>query len=812
MSCIALPVQQKIRILMVEDNPRDAEVAVRALQRAGYDFDWVRVDTEPEFLAELASVPDLILSDCAMPQFEGMRALELTRERGMDTPFILVSGTIGEDVAVEFIKAGADDYLIKDRLVRLGASVANALKNKRLRDERRSANEQQLSAERLRKAVYDISDASDRAQSLRELYQSVHEIIGRVMPARNFYIALREDPAHDVLTYPYYVDEKKAEHAPVTMGRGLTSYVLRSGASLLCPNALEEMLVEKGEVVAGIPTAVWLGIPLRVEGSIIGVMAVHDYDNPLAFGEPEREMLEFVSSQVAKAIQKKRSDEHRDLQARVMEAAANTMFIADRSRTITWVNSAFTTLTGYSASEAVGQKLDILRSGSHPEEVYQGIADTLARGQVWQGELIERKNDGELYTARTIITPVKDEAGNFTHVISVKQDVTRERELETQFRKAQKMEAVGTLAAGIAHDFNNHLAVILGFTEVLQERLSTDSVSQDKLAQVQSATLRAASLTKQLLAFSRQQVLQPVVLDLNTSIQELEKMLRRVISENIEVVFNPCADLGRICADPTQIDQILLNLAINARDAMPDGGRLTIETANIELDAEYASQHIGCKAGPHVMLAISDTGIGMDKATQARIFEPFFTTKEPGKGTGLGLSTVYGIVKQSGGSIWFESERGRGTSFKLHFPAVTEKVRAKPEKVVHDTADARGETILLVEDTVPLLEVVREMLESVGYTVHAFDSPMEALAAAGQAPDPPALLITDLIMPVISGRELSDRITALHPGTKVMYMSGYTDDTVLRLGVPDSGCSFIQKPFNRNELAQKVRVMLDSPN
>jgi PAS domain S-box-containing protein len=797
---------------MVEDNPRDAEIAVRALQRAGYEFDWVRVDTETAFLAELNTVPDLILSDCAMPQFSGMRALELTRARGIDIPFILVSGTIGEDVAVGFIKAGADDYLIKDRLTRLGASVASGLKNKRLRDEHRLEGQRKLSAEQVRKAVYDISDASDRTQSLRELYQSVHEIIGRVMPARNFYIALREDPARDVLTYPYYVDEKKTEHAPVTLGRGLTSYVLRSGTSLLCPHALEEKLVEEGKVIAGIPTAVWLGIPLRVEGSIIGVMAVHDYDNPLAFGEPEREMLEFVSSQVAKAIHKKRSDEHRDLQARVMEAAANTMFIADRSRKITWVNSAFTTLTGYSASEAVGQKLDILRSGSHPEAVYQDISETLERGQTWQGELIERKKDGELYAARTIITPVKDEAGNFTHVISVKQDITRERELETQFRKAQKMEAVGTLAAGIAHDFNNHLAVILGFTEVLQERLRTDSVSQDKLAQVQSATLRAASLTKQLLAFSRQQVLQPVVLDLNTSIQELEKMLRRVISENIDVVFNPCPDLGRICADPTQIDQILLNLAINARDAMPDGGRLTIETANVELDAEYASQNIACKAGPHVMLAISDTGTGMDKDTQARIFEPFFTTKEPGKGTGLGLSTVYGIVKQSGGFIWVYSELGRGTAFKIYFPAVIEKVQAKPERVVLKTAEARGEAIFLVEDTPPLLEVMREMLESVGYTVHAFDSPMEALKAAGQTSNAPALLITDLIMPVISGQDLSDRITALHPGTKVMYMSGYTDDTVLRLGIQDSGWGFIQKPFNRNELTQKVRAMLDSAN
>ena len=808
MSSTLIAVHQKIRVLVVEDNPRDAEIAVRALQRAGYEFDWVRVDTEAAFLAELSSAPDLILSDCAMPQFAGMRALELTRDREMDIPFILISGTIGEDVAVEFIKSGADDYLIKDRLTRLGASVASALKSKKLRDERRIARQQQLSADLLRKAVYEISDASDRTHSLAELYTSVHEIIGRVMPARNFYIALREDPAQDALTYPYFVDEQKTEHAPVTLGRGLTSYVLRSGASLLCPHALEQRLVEEGEVVAGIPTAVWLGIPLRVEGSIIGVMAVHDYQNPRAYGEAEKEMLEFVSSQVAKAIYRKRSEEYRDLQARVMEAAANTIFVANQHGKVTWVNSAFTTLTGFSASEVIGQDVGILKSGVHPDEVYQEIWDTLLRGKVWQGELIDRRKSGELYTTRTSVTPVSNEAGNFMHFIAIQQDITRERELEEQSRKAQKIEAVGTLAAGIAHDFNNHLAVILGFTEILQESLHSDPESADKLEQVHRATLRAASLTKQLLAFSRQQMLQPVVLDLNSSIGEVEKMLRRVIHENIEVVFKRSTDLRSVRADPTQIDQILMNLAVNARDAMPDGGQLTIETANVEIDADYSSQHIASKPGSYVLLTISDTGSGMDAATRARIFEPFFTTKEPGKGTGLGLSTVYGIVKQSGGFIWMYTEVGIGTVFKIYFPAIMEQAQAKPEKVVPKTAKASGETILLVEDTPPLLSVMCEMLESFGYTVHAFESPIEAL----QCESSPALLITDLIMPGMSGRELSNRISVLHPGVKVMYMSGYTDDTVLRMGIQDSGWSFLQKPFNRTELMEKVRAMLDSTN
>jgi len=674
------------------------------------------------------------------------------------------------------------------------------------------SEEQKLRAERLRTALYEISDASDQAQSLRDLYESVHQIVGRVMAAKNFYIALSDDP-EGLLTYPYFIDEKLADHAPVTAGRGLTAYVLRTGSSLLCSHAMEEKLAEKGEVVSGVPSAVWLGVPLSLGEKIIGVMAVQDYENPAAYGDTELEMLEFVSTQVARAIDKKRSEEHRKLQARVMEATANAIVITDRDGSISWVNSAFTNLSGYSAAEAILQGPKILRSEKQTDGQYVEMWNTIFQGTPWRGELVHRKKGGELYTEQASITPVRDESGEVMHFIAIKQDVTRERELEDQFRKAQKMEAVGRLAAGIAHDFNNHLAVILGYTEMLEERLSGDSVSQEKLAQVHNATLRAATLTKQLLAFSRQQVLEPVVLDLNVSVHELEKMLRSLIGTNIDVTVARFDDLARIKADPAQIDQILMNLAINARDAMPNGGSLTIETANVDLDAEYAAQHSGCTPGPYVMLAISDTGTGMDAATQARIFEPFFTTKEPGKGTGLGLSTVYGIVKQSGGSIWVCSEVGHGTSFKVYFPAIEELVDPKPPKPTIERHQAQGETILLVEDTGPILEVLRELLQSVGYTVHAFGSPKEALRSAEQHLWTPVLLITDLIMPGISGRELADRITTLYPEIKVLYMSGYTDDTILRLGIQEPARRFIQKPFNRTELMEKVRTILNSkPN
>jgi len=382
---------------------------------------------------------------------------------------------------------------------------------------------------------------------------------------------------------------------------------------------------------------------------------------------------------------------------------------------------------------------------------------------------------------------------------------------QQQLLQVQKMEAIGRLAGGVAHDFNNLLTVLGGRSRLLLDRLRRDDPLRRDIELIQETADRAATLTQQLLAFSRKQVLAPKVLDLNAVVVNMDTMLRRLIGEDIDLVTVPGPALGRVKADPGQIEQVIMNLAINARDAMPRGGQLTIETANVELDEAYARRHVAVRPGPHVMLAVSDTGPGMDAETQARVFEPFFTTKEPGKGTGLGLATVYGIVKQSGGNIWVYSEPGRGTTFKIYLPRVEEAAEpVEPAKAL--AGPPRGlETVLVVEDDEALRELAREILQSHGYTVLEARHGGEALPIGERHAGPIHLLVTDVVMPWMSGRELARRLMPAHPEMKVLYVSGYTENAVVHNGVLDPDTAFLQKPFTPDALARKVREVLDAP-
>ena len=384
------------------------------------------------------------------------------------------------------------------------------------------------------------------------------------------------------------------------------------------------------------------------------------------------------------------------------------------------------------------------------------------------------------------------------------------RRSEEQLRQSQKVEAIGRLAGGIAHDFNNLLTIINGYTELLLARLpGNDKMSRD-VNEIRKAGQRAASLTRQLLAFSRKQILEPKVLDLNAIVVELEKMLRRLIGEDIRLTIAPAADLRRIKTDPGQIEQVIMNLVVNARDAMPQGGNLTLETSNVVLDQAYAARHVGVRPGAYVMLAVSDTGCGMDKEAMAHIFEPFFTTKAPGKGTGLGLSTVYGIIKQSGGNVWAYSEPGRGTTFKIYLPQV-EGVVDRPPRDGPRTGIPRGsETILLAEDQKELRELIRQMLEMNGYTVIAASDGLEAIEICKRHEAPIHLMLSDVVMPQMGGRELAQRLATVRPDMKVLYMSGYTSNAIVHHGILDPGTLFIQKPFTPDSLARKVREVLDA--
>jgi nitrogen-specific signal transduction histidine kinase len=402
-----------------------------------------------------------------------------------------------------------------------------------------------------------------------------------------------------------------------------------------------------------------------------------------------------------------------------------------------------------------------------------------------------------------------------THLLGISIDITERKHaeealragLQEQLRQAQKMEAVGRLAGGVAHDFNNLLSIVLSYSDLILSQIEADNPFRSDLEEVRRAGARAAELTGQLLAFSRQQVLQPRVLDLNQVLSGMERLLPRILGEHIEIAFRKADGPQLAKADPSQLDQVLMNLVINARDAMPDGGKLTIETAPVELDAHYVAEHLDARPGAHVMLAVSDSGVGMDRATMARIFEPFFTTKETGRGTGLGLSTVFGIVKQSGGSLWVYSEPGQGTTFKIYLPVVTGAADVPRPPVA--TGDLHGdETVLLVEDEEQVRVLASHLLRRLGYTVLEARRAGEALAIAAEHPGEIDLLLTDVIMPEMGGRVLAERIQEERPDVRVLFMSGYTDDAIVHHGVLDAGMAFLQKPLTPDSLARRVREVL----
>ena len=409
---------------------------------------------------------------------------------------------------------------------------------------------------------------------------------------------------------------------------------------------------------------------------------------------------------------------------------------------------------------------------------------------------------------------LKSGSGEVQQVVTLTEDITKRKSLEEQLLQAQKMEAVGRLAGGVAHDFNNLLTAIMGYSELALDALPEDHPEHSHIEEIRNAGEQAAALTRQLLAFSRKQIFEPEVLCLNEVVSGMTKMLKRMIPENVELVAVLDPGLERVKLDPTQMEQVLLNLAVNARDAMPQGGKLTLETANVELDAAYAKSHPEVQPGHYVMLAVSDTGCGMDEATQARIFEPFFTTKEKSKGTGLGLSTVYGIVKQSGGSIFVYSEPGKGTAFKIYLPRAAEVPGERgpvAEKRPVPALPQGAETVLVAEDDETLRRLIYEILQSSGYAVLEAGRGEEALRLAGEHAGPIHLLITDMVMPGMGGREVAGRLAALRPGTRVLFVSGYTDDAVVRHGVLEHGLAFLQKPFVPEALLRKVREVLDGP-
>jgi len=491
-----------------------------------------------------------------------------------------------------------------------------------------------------------------------------------------------------------------------------------------------------------------------------------------------------------------------------VEQSADLVMITNAAAVIEYVNPAFERATGYSQSEVLGQAFGILKSEQQSGELYEEMWDTVLSGKVFHGVVMNRKKNGETFILEKSLTPLRNPDGQITHFVATGRDITDQRRLERQLQQAQKMDAIGKLAGGVAHDFNNLLMVISANAELTLDTLPAEDASRGRIEEMLNASHRAADLTRQLLAFGRQQVQSLRLLDLNAVISEISRMLPRLIGEHVQFAFVAGADLGMVKADPVQIEQIVMNLATNARDAMPQGGKLTIETANVQLDDAYVCRHAMVPPGDYVLVAVSDSGAGIAAEHLAHIFEPFFTTKEAAKGTGLGLATVYGIVKQSSGFIWVYSELGTGTTFKIYLPRVRHGRIA--DSVTTIKASPTGcETVLLVEDEEAVRHAAREFLSRSGYTVIEAGNGEEGLRASREFPGSIDLMITDVVMPRMSGPALAERLTAERPRMKVLFLSGYAENTVLRHGTIDVTAQFLAKPFDLRTLARKIRQVLD---
>jgi two-component system, cell cycle sensor histidine kinase and response regulator CckA len=893
---------KSLRVLHVEDSERDVALLTRHLSRAGYELISARVDT-PEAMRDALETRewDVILCDYSMPHFNALGALKLIKEIGLDIPFIIISGTIGEEIAVEAMRAGAHDYLMKDKLARLAPAIERELAEFENHQARRQAEAALRESEQRLRGVTETArvglvmvDENHRYRYANRTYAEIFglptdDLVGRqvsevLAPVYAEQIrprlerAFQGERVHYELVIPPSTEGGEERYYEVTYEPGseregaiVVVVVVDITERKLAEKALGEserfaravvdalsahiaILDESGVIVAvnrawkefasqngaSFNTACEGANYLEVCDSVAGVNAdakacaegiraisnsrldkfVHEY--PCHSPTEQRWFVVRVtrfpgkgSKRVVVAheniTERKRAEQelirseesYRDL----VENAHDIIYSHDLEGNYISVNKAAEQITGYTREESLSMNLAQMVAPEYLEKARQMIAGKLAGERVTAYELEIIAKDGRRVAVEVNSKLILHDSVP-VGVQGIARDVTERKQLEAQFRQSQKMEAIEQLAGGVAHDFNNLLTVVNGYSDLALMRLQTEDPLRRNIEEIKKAGVRAASLTRQLLAFSRKQVLQPKVLNINSVVSDMDKMLRRLIGEDVGLKTITASELGSIKADPGQIEQVLMNLAINARDAMPQGGKLTIETENVYLDEEYARQHIAVNPGPYVMLAVSDTGTGMDKTTQARIFEPFFTTKAADKGTGLGLSTVYGIIKQSGGNIWVYSEIGQGTTFKIYLPRIDEgaqdyKRSTEVEEVFHGT-----ETILLAEDEEMVRNLAREVLETYGYHVLEAANGGSALLICERHQEPIQLLITDVVMPEMSGRELADRLSQLRPEMKVLYMSGYTDNAIVHQGVLDAGANFIQKPFAPQQLARKVREVL----
>jgi PAS domain S-box-containing protein len=708
---------------------------------------------------------DVVLSDFSMPNFSAEQALDVLRESDQDLPFLIISGTIGEEVAVGALQAGAHDFLLKGRLARLGPAIERELRERDNRKARRKAEAALLRSEaRFR-----------RLAASGVVGISITNADGTMVETNDAFLRMTGYTSDDVAAGRI----RGAEITPPDWQTANSLAEAELEANGFCrPFEKEYFRKDRSRV------PILIGATQLEDGTILSIS--------IDLTEQKRIEQELVKTE--------------DLYRRIVETTNEGVWIVDAGGILTFVNGRMTRLLGHAEGELVGRRiLDFVA-----QESLASLEAILARQEreTGQVELRFACKDGRDMWALVDVARLPADPSN--SMVGLVVDMTQRRRLEEQLRQAQKMDAVGNLSGGIAHDFNNILSVILSYSSLMLADLKPGDPMRTDLEEVKRAAERASDLTRQLLAFGRQQMLQPRNLDLNQILIGMEKMLRRILREDTELSLLTSHGLGIAYADAGQLEQVVMNLVVNSRDAMPSGGKITIETANVELDAAYAAVHHDVIPGNYVMLAVTDTGAGMDKATVDRIFEPFFTTKEKGKGTGLGLSMVFGIVKQSKGHIWVYSEPGNGTTFKIYLPRIEGTGITEAPSAIAPMTLRGSETILLVEDEEQVRVITRSILRRQGYNVIDAQNGGEALLTCEKYPARIHLLITDVVMPRMSGRELAERLGPMRPDMKVLYISGYTENSVVHHGVLQSDVAFLHKPITPGALSRKVREVLDA--
>jgi PAS domain S-box-containing protein len=805
----------KPRILIVEDESLVGLSLQRKLEVLGYEVSAVVGSGEEAIQQARLLQPDLALMDIMLGgELDGVEAARQIRTQ-LDMPIIYLTA-YSDDNTIERAKFTSPfGYLLKPLQEReLQIAIEMALHRHQLELALRQSEGE------VRRRNWELSllnriiaaAASSTNQEL--LLETVcRELGGAFEAARVVALLLNDEGTGAIEVSSFQADDQVPVHSSASAVESTPTYL--SLLSQRTPQFVEQAqhdarLAALRSTFRELSVESLLVLPLVIEDQIVGGLSL-TFSQPRRISDHQLDLARRVGEQLSSALVRIRLARTSQRLIAAVEQANESIIITDTDHLIVYVNPAFERISGYPRHEAAGQRISFLNSGKQTDLFYQDLWSTLNAGQLWHGRLSHRRQDGNSYTNDATISPVRNEEGKIVNFVGVLRDVTRELQLEEQYYQAQKMQAVGLLAGGIAHDFNNLLTPIIGFTEILQLELLPDQAeSLDLVGRIRRSSIRAADLIRQLLVFSRKQSTEPEIVNLNELIVDSIKLLSRLIEEAIEIETHLAPDLWSVQVDPTQFEQVLFNLAVNARDAMPNGGRLIIETANAVLDDDYVTTHLGAKAGDYVLLSVSDTGVGMNQEVQAHIFDPFFTTKAEGQGTGLGLANVFGIVERSHGYIRVYSELERGTTLKIYLPRHDKPAQLSPPSGKLSERLHGSETVLLVEDETSVRELVAYVLNRHGYTVLDTTNGEEALGLAQDYQAQIHLLLTDTVMPKMGGPELIKHFMGFQPSAKILLMSGYTDKMLPQVDLRASDVEFISKPFSTMELVRKVREVLDS--